>query len=515
MYSKKEKCFNAIKKNPNINSNELAEVAGCSVRFARECIQCIREGYDSIKKKYKERKINQKFSNEETSKEEKETHNKNNETNVDIKNNEYIHNKHYYYNKDSDAYVIFLTSATTSKPFIFPGETIRAIRKKYSNWDGAPSTINEVCRDLKIPRSSFVELKTKLFMTHDSEPFTIEEMLDRNEDELVEEALQQKRFNIYTKFKQKEWAEIQNDAQKWRDFETGILQPWNNVISDPIPYEPPNIITNIPKNEERNKALVIPLADSHFGAGYDSNQSMYNNNFDLDEAVYRLDLIGNKILEKTCNIPLKEIYIMELGDSLEAEPTHKTRGGTSRPLNNTPEEIWRTTINSHTDFMIKMMSLGADIKRYNVPGNHFPLGDYQIETYLEGRFGEYDNVEINPNDKKGFSVLVGDTQFVGHHGKKLSPVSNQFPTKKELSASVIVTSWFKRDYKKAKHTEVLVGHTHHKNLFECAQFNLWVCPSIMGADTYSDELVLHSKPGIMFFVVDYENGIEDVKFINF
>jgi hypothetical protein len=52
----------------------------------------------------------------------------------------------YTYNRDSDTYITFLDSAP--KPILILGVKHRAMVRAYSNWDGQPSTINEICRQL-------------------------------------------------------------------------------------------------------------------------------------------------------------------------------------------------------------------------------------------------------------------------------------------------------------------------------------------------------------------------------
>jgi len=93
----------------------------------------------------------------------------------------YQHESSYYYDETKDVYVVYLKN----KPYTFTGTIIRDMKARYSNMDGAPETINEICRNFEIPRNIFVQIKTVLGWTHDSEPVTNEDLMNKDMDEMV------------------------------------------------------------------------------------------------------------------------------------------------------------------------------------------------------------------------------------------------------------------------------------------------------------------------------------------
>ena len=99
----------------------------------------------------------------------------------------WVHDTRYYYAKDSDTYVTFLSRS--KQPLVVPGQSHREMKRRYSNWDGKPASINTICREFSIPRSWFSEYKSIHGWTHDSEPFSDEEMMQRSEADLVSDAL--------------------------------------------------------------------------------------------------------------------------------------------------------------------------------------------------------------------------------------------------------------------------------------------------------------------------------------
>ena len=106
--------------------------------------------------------------------------------------------KKYVYNKEDDKYVMYLKAANNN--IVLPGDTVRGIVKNYSNWCGKEHSINELCRNYKIPRAYFNELRDILEITHDSEPITQEELQERDVDEIAEDLLQQKKFQLHQEF---------------------------------------------------------------------------------------------------------------------------------------------------------------------------------------------------------------------------------------------------------------------------------------------------------------------------
>ena len=56
--------------------------------------------------------------------------------------------------------------------------------------------INEICRTFGIRRDWFMEMKSILGWTHDSEPFTDEEVQSRPQEDMVKDVLQMKKLSL-------------------------------------------------------------------------------------------------------------------------------------------------------------------------------------------------------------------------------------------------------------------------------------------------------------------------------
>ena len=108
----------------------------------------------------------------------------------------YQHEQSYYYDEIKDLYIVHIKN----KPYRFTGTIVRDMKARYSNMDGSPETINEICRNFEIPRNIFVHIKTTFGWTHDSEPVTEEELMNKDLDEMVNDLLQKRKFSYYSGF---------------------------------------------------------------------------------------------------------------------------------------------------------------------------------------------------------------------------------------------------------------------------------------------------------------------------
>ena len=171
---------------------------------------------------------------------------------------EFVSDDRYWYDRENDTYVTFLPDVG---PINVPGTKHRAMLDLYSNMIGE-GTINQVCREFGMPRAWFTKYKQIHGWTKDHEPFTAEEMVEGDTEQLVQEALQKKRATFYRKFEQEKWKEVQKEAKKWREFETQVLAKVTEVIGNRS--APPVKRLNL-KTAKSPYAAVVGLSDFHWG----------------------------------------------------------------------------------------------------------------------------------------------------------------------------------------------------------------------------------------------------------
>ena len=504
----KEECTNLLDQNSELTAKDLATQTGCAERTAQQ-----------VKKLY------MKQNNIQPKKLPKTIHNK------------YIHKKNYYYDEHDKVYVLHLKSSGKKDPFVFSESTVQDMRRQYSNWDGQECSMNEICRIFKLNRKCFKEIKTIFGWTHDSDPFTDEEISRKNDEELLEDLDAMRRNTLWTKNNHKKWEQTKKDAEKWQEFEMGTLNPFNTITAIPIKYNPKLFkkAKNVSK-ENADKTLVVTIADAHCGAGIDSGHLLYDNKYSIDIFKERMKYIPEFLLAKYGKAPFKNVQLLDAGEAHHLNTNSRTDSGKVQ-LNTSyaHEDIWNATTTSYADLIYNLARLSNNkLVKNSVCGNHASYIDYCLETYLKATFSEYGKEDegkiiINPNRKLAESVVVEENSMLTVvHGKGIGTVSSTFNAKKELSANVIMQS-FREQYRTTKHKYLFSAHLHHKysasnqamldasphnTSAELQTFEFFSLPSIVGTDEYADSLYLKTRPAICYFIFD-DKGLESQHHIYF
>jgi len=170
----------------------------------------------------------------------------------------WVYDKNFVYNEDDDKF-IFMTREFGN--IVRPGRWVKSLVKAYSDWDGEPETITEVCRRFGITRGVFNAIKSILGLTHDHEPFTPVEVENKSPEEMAMEAHQMKRFQTKVEFDKLDWKETQKEAKQWRQLKQSIIDEVNieapAIIVEPI--EPTGKDVEV-------EDIVLHTADWHNGA---------------------------------------------------------------------------------------------------------------------------------------------------------------------------------------------------------------------------------------------------------
>ncbi len=120
----------------------------------------------------------------------------------------------YEYDKARDKYIFALKSkAQAGRPFVVDGDTIRAAIAAYSN-DGSKASLNEICRTHGWSRPTAREIFRALGKTHDSLPFSDEEIAERDEDDLGEDLIRLKEERVARKAEAREWNETKKTPRR-------------------------------------------------------------------------------------------------------------------------------------------------------------------------------------------------------------------------------------------------------------------------------------------------------------
>lgn len=406
---------------------------------------------------------------------------------------DWVQNDKSVYNGQTDTYITFLKCRP--KPLVINGAKFRSMKKAYSDWDGNPATINEICRRFAIPRDQFQELKATHGWTHEAEPFTREDVMTRDVDELADDAFQQRRQAIWEGFEKKRWHQTKLDAEKWNNLEQSFIQPLQDHLSSLVPaYEPPMLNLKSPRNPF---AVVTSAGELHYGGSGWVVET--GENFNRKEAEERLVYARTRLLEEVADRGKPDVFYYALGnDGMTIDNDH---GGTTR---GTPQEIDGTAaqiLSEGIDLMIKDLECLRQVSPVIVkivPGNHDRLLTLALAKSVEVWSKYVGDVTVEFSARSRTYASYGDTLMGFAHGDgALKPPQYMATMAKEepgMWANTIYRAFF-------------TGHLHHEVVRELVGGTHYQMSSLRGADRYHERNAYLSDAALSSYIVDRHRGV--------
>ena len=409
-----------------------------------------------------------------------------------IEETKWVHDTRYFYARESDTYITWLSRS--NQPLRVPGETHRSMKAAYSNWDGDPASVNRICRDFSIPRAWFTEYKSIHGWTHDSEPFSDEELVERSEADLVADALQQRRRSVTKKFEKKRWKHVRDSAEKWMRFEIEVLEQLKASIAAHAPeYSVPRL--RLPRSDRRF-AVITSATDFHWG--------MHAWDAETGEA-YNRKIAEQRLHDTTADLFSRlpgqpEELILAVGSDwfhVDGDVHATTRGTPQDTDTGSPAEIMITGCELARDH-VNLLRQVAPVKIVLMAGNHDRANALGLLLYLAAWFRDDSDVTVISNFKPRVYLVYGETLMGFHHGDG-TPVP-------KLGACM--ASEAREDWGKTKYHIFFGGHLHHEVVREVGGIKHFQMPSLAGTDRYhARKGYVDSQGGLACFICDHERGI--------
>lgn len=424
-------------------------------------------------------------------------HMRENQPTENIKNtsqNTLLHTHEYYYNDATDTYVTFISHVP--KPIILPGHVHRAMKRAYSNWDGQSSSINEICRRFEIPRTWFENYKKVHGWTHDSEPFTKEEILEKDTSELVSDALQIRRQVFYQQYEIAKWNQIQADAAKWNRYEQETL----NKLIDHFGNQTYVVPTLQLQKSDKPYALVIGLSDLHWGAYAWDRESGINQNRKIIKE--RLQKTTSDIINRLHYTP-EEIIVPIGGDFFDIDgDVNATTKGTVQDIDGTPTEILITGCNLARDY-IDIIRQIAPVRVVMIQGNHDRHNGLTLLMFLHAWYNNTLNVTIDMDYSPRAYVQYGNNLLAFSHG-------DGSRTKTGDLASIMATE-ARSMWGNTEHHIVFSGHLHFEKSEEYHGLMFYQMPSLCTADRWHTRNGYpKANPTLQAYLIDRSKGIGSI-----
>jgi hypothetical protein len=405
----------------------------------------------------------------------------------------WVQNDKYVYNGDSDTYITFLKCRP--KPLVVSGNKFRSMKKAYSDWDGNPATINEICRRFAIPRDQFMELKSVHGWTHEAEPFTREEVMVREVDDLVDDAFQQRRQAVGEGFEKKRWHQIKTDAEKWNNLEQSFILPLQDQVAALVPaYAPPRINLKTAKNPF---AIVTSGGELHYGGSGWILET--GEEFTREEAAERLIRTRQTMLEEVADRGRPEKFYYAIGHDFLAIDTDlgTTTAGTPQDTDGTAARIVSEGFDLALQDVDSLRQV-APVVIVSVPGNHDRLLTVALLKAMQAAYRNESDVIITFSAKSRTYDAYGDTLLGFAHGDGALKPEKYMATMAKEAPALWADTVYRAFFTGHLHSEVvreLVGGTHYQ------------MPSLRGKDRYHERNGYLADSALASYIVDKRRGV--------
>jgi hypothetical protein len=405
----------------------------------------------------------------------------------------WIYGKGYTYNGDSDTYVTILKCRP--HPLVMSGTKFRAMKRAYSNWTEQDATVNQICRRFEIPRDQFIELKTIHGWTHDQEPFTKEEVVEKDTQELVDDVFQLKRQALWEGFEQKKWDATRKSADKWDNFEASFISPLLEHMGQFLPkYTPP--LVNIQR--ARNPfAVVANTGELHYGkAGWVGETGQ---EYNREIAEQRLIEARAKMLQEVADRGRPEKFFWAYGNDyfhIDNE-RNSTTALTPQDCDGTAARIFSEGLEilfKDADSLLQV----APLEIVYVPGNHDHLLTFAALMVLREKYKDNKRVIVKLTAESRDYAVYGNTILgFGHGNDALKP--------KDFMATMAkdAREWWGA----TKHRAFFTGHFHSEVVRELVGGTHYQMKSLSGLDRYHEKNGYLSEAGMNSYVIDKERGV--------
>lgn len=419
---------------------------------------------------------------------------------VEIKTNE-----KYSYNTENDTYIINLKSM--AKPFVLQGFIHRAIHQAYSSM-GNDLSSEEICRKYGISPEVFTEYRKIFKVTKDSLPLTIEEIESNSVEDSSSEILEQKKFRIFQDFEKKSWKETQERANKWTQYQIGVLDPISDILSNWNPPECKPYEYKIEENKD-GPVLVLTLADCHIGMKSNPNVTFRKRGYSTEYAVQCIKELHQRITKdvKSMGLSLSAVTILSLGDNLNScNPYSTTTKGTVVKSDYLGEEMFDIALDSFVEFIYNMSLLAPKVRCISNPGNHWGYGDSILFRAISVYFKDQKNMEFIISKAPAVAFREKNSLCIASHGAHDS-IKAQFGGNKIQTYVQSLMLHSIQNEKGITSKYCFFADKHHQEVKEYNDFTYYLCPSLVGSDEYSDALGLCSRSAQSAFLID-DTGVK-------
>ena len=403
-----------------------------------------------------------------------------------------LHNQPYWYDESRDTYIVHLPSK--KRPFALNGAFWRSMREAYSNWGDSPSSVNEIARKFSLPRNTVVALLRAMGVTHDSSPWSDEQINAAEEDALVTDLIRRKEERVLVKAQKKEWARVKKDADRYRRIKlfTQSLRAHFETLNEKD-YNVPRLSLIA---ADKPFSLVISPTDFHWGKRAPSTDG---DPYDRSIAKERLFRTTEDILSRVSHRGRPEKIILALGgDGLHIDNMNKqTTRGTQQDCDSSPMEMIVSYVEMCREYIDYVRQFG-NVEIYVVNGNHDYYSSIFLREALDGWYNHVKGVDVKRIMRHRQTFLYGSSLITFVHGDE--------GRVKDYPA--IIASENPELWGKSKWRFVFTGHLHtERELPVYSDITVYRMPSLASNDEWHMRKGYKSRKALVGYIIDKDRGV--------
>lgn len=396
-----------------------------------------------------------------------------------------------------DYYII--TSGKRS--FEINKEDYKAIRRDYSGKNYL--TINQICRKHQLPRWKFSLLKNAFGFTHDDTPFTDEEVLNNNPEELAEMELQRRKDQYFNKLQEKEVNDAFKELRKYQREEYLLEKLMDSTESyfKGFADEYTPLKLNNQEPIESKLMFELPIVDLHYSKL--SWEGETGENYDRKIAEERFLRVISDFIKRTADKDFEKILFPVGNDYFNFD---NPDGETARGTRQDNDSRWQKMYNKGNELLIKgidILAQKAPVDVFVVPGNHDTMTSYHAVHFLNAWYRNIDRVEVSINPK---------TRKYRRFGSNLIGFAHLDQEKSRIFGCM--QNEAKKDWGNTKYHEWHGAHVHSEQVDEKLGLIVRNISSITAKDAWHYKKGYQSLAKAQAFIWHKKKGLVDIMMHN-
>lgn len=404
----------------------------------------------------------------------------------------------YVYDESRDRYIFSLRSkAQAGKPFVRSGEDIRAIVLAYSK-DGSDATLNEISRTFGLHRATVREVLRALGRTHDSAPFTDEEIASRPEEELVEDITRLKEERILRKAERISWEETKKLADKAKNFNKFVGDKLAAIVAgNGVPKFPAIVRT---RSLPDRVAVFCTPSDLHYGKkGW---KDEVGQEYDRDICTRRLLTTTDVMLDRVSKFTGKpKRFIVGAGSDWFHVDNEQNGGSTTKGTPQDTDGTWARIFLEGSELAaayVDRLRRVAPVTIECMSGNHDKLSSLMLTAWLKERFRGNTDVDVRVSPAPRHYLEVGQTLVGITHGDDC----------KDEKLGSLMSSEAREAWGRTRHRLWFTGHWHSAITNESFGVRVIHCPSLSGSDVWhARNGYVNNRKALSAYVIDEDEGL--------